>query len=446
MVNKNIYLISLGCPKNLVDAEHLLGRMVADGWRVVEEPDQAEAILVNTCSFIEAAVSESVEHLLEASRLKREGRLRALVAFGCLPQRYRSELAEAMPEVDLWWGSGAYEELPSALSALLSDGHRPAPDWDRRGFLPVGSGARLRSAPFYRAYLKIAEGCSNRCSYCIIPRLRGPYRSRPLTDLVEEARGLAAQGVRELILVAQDTTAYGRDLGGGDLAELLDRLADVAGLRWLRIMYAYPEGVTDDLLSVMAGRPEVCPYLDLPLQHASRRVLRRMGRRIDEAPLDLVERIRSAVPGISLRTTVMVGFPGETEADFQALLDFVQRASFDSLGAFKFSAETGVAAAGFPDQVPQRAKENRRRKIMAVQRRIARAKNRTLIGQTVPVLVEGRSEETDLLLVGRTRGQAPEVDGVVYINRGRASAGDIVPVGITEAHDYDLVGGIAGPA
>ncbi|MBU2547738.1 MAG: 30S ribosomal protein S12 methylthiotransferase RimO [Proteobacteria bacterium] len=433
-----VHLISLGCPKNRVDSEYMLGCLAELGYRVVDDPAEAGLIVINTCAFIQSAVQESVETILAMGEFKRDQGAR-LVVTGCLPQRYQNELAASLPEVDVFLGTGRLDRLADYLDKP-PDGRIQCQD---PGFAPDRPGPRLRSAPFFQAYLKIAEGCSNACTYCLIPRLRGPLRSRPRTVLLEEASALAESGVVELVLVAQDTTAYGRDLAPKEtLARLLADLAEIPGLQWLRVMYAYPSGLSRELLEVMAGQEKVAPYLDLPLQHASPAVLKRMGRsgRID--PIGLVERLRRAVPGLTLRTTMMVGFPGETEEDFARLLDFVQAARFEHLGVFKFSPEEGTAAARSKTQVPQRIKEVRRRKLMALQRRISRGAQQQLVGRILPVLIEGLSEETDLLLAGRTAGQAPDIDGLVYITKGTAAPGRIEPVRITQAHDYDLVGEI----
>ena len=437
--SKKVYLVSLGCPKNLVDSEFVLGMLAERGAEYTDDPAEARIIVVNTCSFIQSAVEEAVETILDLAEYKRNGSAETLAVIGCLPERFGDDLAASLPEVDFFWGAGGLERIPELL--LSGRASPPLKDRPEPGFAPITPGPRLRSAPAHLAYLKISDGCSNACTYCLIPRLRGRLHSRPLPVLLNEAAALAASGVKELILVAQDTTAYGRDLGTGDnLAGLLAGLARIAGLEWLRVMYAYPTGLTDELLEVMASQPKVAPYLDLPLQHASPQVLQRMGRRGRRDLLKLVRRIRNRVPGITLRTTFMVGFPGETDDDFQRLMDFTTEARFERMGVFKFSAEEGAKASAFPDQVPQRIKENRRRKLMALQRRISREANQAMIGRIVPVLVEGVSSETELLLTGRTGGMAPEIDGRVLINKGTAAAGEIRPVKITETHDYDLVG------
>jgi len=443
-LKKSVYAVSLGCPKNQVDTEFLLGALIAAGYRTVDRPEDAGVLLVNTCAFIQAAVEESIETVLDLADHKAAGLAWAVVVVGCLPERYREDLAEALPEADLVCGTGGLDDLPARLEALRRGRTAAQETWPKPGFAPRTAGPRLAAAPFWRAYLKIAEGCSNACSYCLIPRLRGPLKSRPEKALVEEAEVLVAGGVKELILVAQDTTAYGLDLNRSDgLVGLVERLGKIDGLAWIRLMYAYPGRVTPTLIKVMAKQPKVCAYLDLPLQHVSPRVLRAMGRKGSQNFMALIRRLRKAMPDISLRTTLMVGFPGETDADFDRLMAFVLEARFDHLGVFKFSPEQGTAAAKRSDQVPGRVKEIRRRKLMAVQRKISRAKNKALVGKTLPVLVEGFSQETDLLLAGRTQGQAPDVDGVVYITRGTAQPGEIRPVTITQAHDYDLAGELA---
>ena len=444
MEKQTVYLVSLGCPKNLVDSENLLGLLAERGAEIVEEPTRAEIIIVNTCAFIQSAVEEAVETILEMAEYKKTGAAETLAVFGCLPQRYKNDLIQQLPEVDIFWGSGDPDRMIDRLPGFGGQPPLPPDEWSKPGFASAAPGPRLRSAPFYRAYLKIGEGCGNVCSYCMIPKLRGPYRSRPMDVLISEAEALADSGVRELILVAQDTTVYGLDTKTATLAELLSELASIPGLDWIRVMYAYPNGISDELIRVMADEPAVLPYLDLPLQHAAPNVLKRMHRDPDIDLPALIDNLKRQIPGLSLRTTMMVGFPGETDDDFKILLDFVEQARFDNLGVFKFFPEDGVPASTYPDQVQQKIKENRRRRLMAVQRRISASINKAKVGQSMPVLVEGVSPETELLLVGRTKGQAPEIDGVVYINKGVASAGEIRQVKITESHDYDLVGEIAG--
>lgn len=437
------YLLSLGCAKNRVDSEVILGVLISAGYRPEEDPLKAQLLIVNTCSFIESAAQESIDTILEIAQAKEKGSCRLLVVTGCLPQRYGKKLAGAMPEVDLFLGTGTFHRLPSLLSR-----HHPGDPQEvhlaNPRFLMDAETPRVLSGPFYSAYLKVAEGCSNRCAFCTIPAIRGHYRSRALDDLVREADWLASQGVRELNLVAQDTTAYGEDLGPTPrLADLLDALARTGLFSWIRILYAYPQRITGRLIEVMGTHPSICPYLDIPFQHASERVLGAMGRTGSATEfLRLVESIRGQIPGITLRTTLMVGFPGETEADFQELYEFVAEVRFHRLGMFAYSPEKGTSAARLGDSVPNRVKARRLRKLTALQEKISVAYHRKLIGTTQPVLIEGTSTETELLLGGRLASQAPEVDGRVLINRGCGHVGEIMPVRITEAHPHDLVGEI----
>jgi ribosomal protein S12 methylthiotransferase len=439
------YLVSLGCAKNRVDSEVILGALLAAGYQPEKDPLKAHLLVVNTCSFIESAVQESIDTILEMAQAKERGACPLLVVTGCLPQRYGKKLARALPEVDLFLGTGNFRRLPLLLSR-----HQPGDPQeihlDPPRFLMDAGTPRELSGPSYSAYLKIAEGCSNRCSFCTIPAIRGPYRSRALDDLLREAKWLASRGVRELNLVAQDTTAYGEDLGATPrLADLLEALAQTGFFPWIRVLYAHPQRITERLLEVMGSHPSLCPYLDIPFQHASERVLRAMGRSGSATEfLKLLDSIRGKLPGAILRTTVMVGFPGETEADFQELHEFAREARFQRLGIFPYSPEKGTAAARLGDPVPERAKTRRLRKLVALQERISLLYHRDLVGTTQPVLIEGTSSETDLLLEGRLPSQAPEVDGRVLINRGFGLVGKIMPVRLTEAHAHDLVGEIVG--
>jgi ribosomal protein S12 methylthiotransferase len=439
------YLLSLGCAKNRVDSEVILGALLAAGYQPENDPFKAGLLVVNTCSFIESAAQESVDTILEIAQAKERGACQLLAVTGCLPQRYGKKLARALPEVDLFLGTGTFRRLPALLSR-----HQPGDPQemylDPPRFLMDAKTPRALSGPSYSAYLKVAEGCSNRCSFCTIPAIRGPNRSRPLDDLLREAEWLASRGVRELNLVAQDTTAYGEDLGPKPrLAELLEALVRTGFFPWIRILYAHPHRITERLLEVMASHPSLCPYLDIPFQHASERVLRAMGRSGSTHEfLKLLESIRGRLPGATLRTTVMVGFPGETEADFQQLYEFVGQACFQRLGIFSYSPEKGTAAARLGDPVPERIKTRRLKKMAALQERISLVYHQGLVGTTQPVLIEGPSPETDLLLEGRLPSQAPEVDGRVLINRGLGRVGEIMPVRITEAHPHDLIGEIVG--
>jgi len=433
-----VYLHTLGCPKNRVDSEVMLGTLTVAGFRLVADPARAEIIVVNTCGFIESAKEESIDAVVELAQHKLHGRCRKLVVAGCLTQRYHEELARELPEVDHFVGTGAYADI----ARIVGDAQArrvvvPDPDFVHGAATP-----RVNSLAGHTAYVKIAEGCDNACAFCIIPALRGPQRSRPVEDVVAEAEALAAQGVVELSLVAQDLTAYGQDLPGRvRLAHLLPALCRVEGIRWIRLHYAYPRDFPDALIDVIAREPKIAKYLDMPLQHASDRLLRSMRRGKPSRFLrELLARIRAGVPGIALRTALIVGLPGETPDDFEELLDFVREQRFERLGVFEYSREEGTPAAGMAGQVPARTKRARWERVMALQREIAREHQRAAIGRRVEVLVEGRSEETEHLLAGRNSQQAPEIDGLTYVNEGTAFPGEIVTVEVTDAHDYDLVG------
>jgi len=433
-----VYLHTLGCPKNRVDSEVMLGTLTDAGFRLVQDPARAEIIVVNTCGFIESAKVESIDAVVELAQQKREGRCRKLVVAGCLTQRYHEELARELPEVDHFVGTGAYADIARIVGDAQAQ-RVVVPDPD---FVHAASTPRVNSLAGHTAYLKIAEGCDNACAFCIIPALRGPQRSRPVDDVVTEAEALAAQGVVELSLVAQDLTAYGQDLPGKvRLVNLLPALCRAEGIRWIRLHYAYPRDFPDALIDVIAGEPKIAKYLDMPLQHASDRLLRSMRRGKPSRFLrDLLARIRAGVPGIALRTALIVGLPGESADDFEELLDFVREQRFERLGVFEYSREEGTPAAEMAGQVPARVKRARFEKVMALQQEIAREHQRAAVGRRVEVLVEGRSEETEHLLAGRNSQQAPEIDGLTYVNEGTAFPGEIVTVEVTDAHDYDLVG------
>jgi len=435
--SKALYMATLGCPKNRVDSEVMLGTLGARGYTLVERPEDASVIVVNTCAFIGPAKQESVDTILELAELKKSGRCNTLVVTGCLSQRYGPELAKEMPEVDHFLGTGAYVQIGDLLAAEAAPRQIiPDPDYVHDARTP-----KVNSSPKWTAYLKISEGCDNACAFCIIPTLRGAQRSRPIDDLVAEARTLAASGVRELNLVAQDLTAYGHDLPGRpQLHQLLEALCSV-DVRWIRLHYAYPRVFPDALIEVMAREPKIAKYLDMPLQHASDRLLRSMRRGRDSAFLiALLAKLRARIPGLTFRTSLIAGLPGETEDDFALLKEFVRTQRFERMGCFQYSDEEGTAAYDFPDKVPQKVIERRWREVMAVQKRINREQNRALIGKRLEVLVEGPSPESEHLLVGRHEGQAPDIDGVVYINDGFGYPGEFVTVEVTEAHDYDLVG------
>lgn len=442
-MNKTVHLISLGCAKNLVDSERLLAAAVGQlHLRTTAEADQADLILVNTCAFLQSAVEEALAAIMEAGTAKKPGA--RLVVLGCLPARYQGEdgrdLAQGLPEVDLWLKPEQYPDFEKILARLLMTETKIQNPAFTAEQLPAGG--RLSGTPFFRAFLKIAEGCDNRCTYCLIPQLRGRLKSYPADQLLAEAEALASGGVRELTLVAQDLTAYGHDLGEEEaLPGLVRRLSEIEGLDWLRLLYAYPERLSEKLVKDLAATPKVLPYLDLPFQHVAPGILKRMGRRAVQ-PLKLVQNLRRWWPGLALRTTLIVGFPGESEADFEELLAFVQEAVFDHLGVFKFSPEPEAPASRLPDQVPQGIKEKRRRKIMSAQRQISLAANRARVGRVFPVLAEGPGPDSDLVMSGRTPFQAPEVDGLIYFDGEQPRAGQIVETLILKAGPYDLVGRI----
>jgi ribosomal protein S12 methylthiotransferase len=437
-----VYLISLGCAKNLVDSQYVLGALAAAGFEPAAEAATASVLLVNTCGFLQAAVEEGIDEILRLAADKRPEQ--KLVVFGCLVERYRYELAKELPEVDLFLGVEPYASIVAAVGALLAGGR---PDRLILGKnIAAGEPPRLLTAPRHRAYLKITEGCGNRCSYCMIPAIRGPLRSRAIDDVTREAVWLERQGVRELSLIAQDLTAYGCDHGGrSELTALLDALTRHTSIPWIRLLYLHPRGVDDALLTRMAAEPRLLPYLDIPVQHASDRILKAMNRRYDRAFISgMVRNIRALIPGISLRTTFLIGFPGEEEPDVDEVIALLEELRFDHAGVFAYSNEPGAPSEYFPGQCPEEEKERRRDRVMAAQAAISAARQRGYIGQTLDVLVEGMSSESDLLLEGRSVYQAPEVDGCVYINEGTAAPGDIVRVRIDEAHTYDLAGGIVG--
>ena len=441
--DRTIHFVSLGCPKNRVDSEVMLGVAESSGFRHVPEPETADVIVVNTCGFIDAAKQESIQTILELGAHK-QGRCQKLVVAGCLSQRYASELESELPEVDHFLGSSDMLKLERVLSG---DAERllvgnPA-DWVVRSSDPRRLSTRGASA-----YLKLAEGCNRNCSFCVIPQIRGKQRSRSAEDVVEEARRLAAAGVLELNLVSQDTVAYGRDLkDGASLAKLVERIAAVPGLRWVRLFYLYPETLDAALLELLAGHPRVVPYVDMPLQHAADAMLRRMRRGHGGARLrQVVERLRARIPELVLRTAFIVGHPGETDAEFEELCDFVTWAEFDRVGVFRYSDETTAHAYTLDGKVPEKTAAARAKKLMSLQRRISRRKNRALVGRELDVLVEGPSEESEFVMVGRHAGQAPEIDGVVYLSEGLVQPGEMRRARITKATDYDLLGAVQDDA
>lgn len=434
-----IGMVSLGCPKNQVDAEMMLARLEDAGFQIVDDPYEAELVIVNTCGFIEDAKREAIDSILEMAQLKEDGTLKALVVTGCLAQRYQQEVLEEIPEIDALIGIGANGDIVKVCEAALEGAAQPS--FPPREAMPL-EGRRVLTTPPYWAYLKIADGCSNCCSYCAIPGIRGPFRSRRMERIVEEAGELAASGVKELILVAQDTTRYGEDLYGAlMLSELLTRLCQVEGIEWIRLLYCYPERITDALLETIAREPKVLHYLDIPLQHCDAQILRRMNRSGSRESLAaLIAKIRAQIPDIVLRTTVMTGFPGEDEAAFTELAEFVKEQRFDRLGCFAYSQEEGTAAAAFPDQVDEEVKQHRAELILQDQYDIVEANNRARIGKTFRAVVEDYDAYTDSY-TGRTWMDAPEIDGTVRFTCGYPlNDGDFVDVEIFDVSDYDLIG------
>ena len=436
-----IGFVSLGCPKNLVDSEVMMGQLVARGHELTPHPDQADVLVVNTCSFIDPAKKESVDTILEMAEYKKVGRAKKLIVAGCLVERYRGDIRKEMPEVDAIIGTNELDGIVAACEGL-EPGTDPLEPYLYHDLTP-----RVLSTPRQFAYVKIAEGCDHPCSFCVIPQYRGAFRSRRFESVISEAERLFAQGVREINLIGQDTTCYGEDLGIADgLAHLLARLARIETPRekWIRFLYAYPNKVSQKLLDTMAEHRALVPYIDMPLQHASAGVLKRMKRGASgDIFLRLVERIRRTIPGAAIRTSFIVGFPGESARDFEELCQFVQAAKFDNMGVFTYSDEDTSASYALDGKVDGRTTHNRKRRLMAIQRRISRARNRALVGTETAVLVSGVSDETDLLWEGRMPTQAPEIDGVALINDVEGDAprsGEIRRLRITEAQDYDVVG------
>jgi ribosomal protein S12 methylthiotransferase len=440
---KKLYLQSLGCPKNLVDSESMLGLLQQAGYEPCAEPEAADVLLINTCGFIQSAVEEAIEEILALAAVKAGRPGTRLVVAGCLVQRYGEKIRREMPEVDLFIGTDGFQDIARHLEQLQPGGSSIIRS-DIPLFLADSATPRQRSTPPHRAYLKVTEGCINRCTYCLIPSIRGPLRSRPQADLLQEARQLTGQGVKELTLIAQDLTSYGLDQGTGpQLVPMLQALLAESDVPWLRLLYLHPLRVDRALLELIAAEPRIVPYLEIPLQHISSRLLKRMNRGYGRPHAEeLLAEIRRTLPGAALRTTFMVGFPGETEEEVAELEEFIHRQEFDHLGIFTYSNEEGCAAAALPDQLPQEVKEERRGRLMEMQAGISLRKNQQRVGSIEEVLVEGLSKETDLLLEGRAWYQAPEIDGCVYINSGSCNPGDFAKVRITEAHPYDLIGEI----
>ena len=436
----NILFISLGCDKNLVDSEVMLGLLDKKGYQIVDSEEDADIIVVNTCCFIHDAKEESIQTILEMAEYKKEGKLKALIVTGCLAQRYQQEIIDEIPEVDAVLGTTSYDHIVEAVEeALAGKGHVVLEDVDA---LPDVKEKRLVTTGGHYAYMKIAEGCDKHCTYCIIPKLRGNYRSVPMEKLLAEAKDLADQGVKELILVAQETTVYGKDLyGEKSLHKLLRELCKISGIQWIRILYCYPEEIYDELIQTIKEENKVCHYLDLPIQHASDAVLKRMGRRTSKAQLvEIIEKLRKEIPDISLRTTLITGFPGETQEQHEELKDFVDEMEFDRLGVFTYSPEEDTPAATMTEQIPEEVKEDRQAELMELQQEIAFDLAEDMVGREVLVMIEGKVADENAY-VGRTYKDAPNVDGLIFINTDEElMSGDFARVRVAGALEYDLIG------
>lgn len=435
-----ILFISLGCDKNLVDTEVMLGMLASRGYEMTNDEQEADIIVINTCCFIHDAKEESIQNILEMAEYKKSGSAKALIVTGCMAERYRQEILDEIPEVDEILGTTAYDRILDAVDAALAGQHEVmTADLDA---LPLPETKRLVTTGGHFAYLKIAEGCDKHCTYCIIPKIRGNFRSVPMERLLKEAQDLAEQGVKELILVAQETTLYGKDLyGEKSLPKLLRELCKISGIRWIRILYCYPEEITDELIQVMKEEPKICHYLDLPIQHANDTILKRMGRRTSKQELiDIVQKLRKEIPDICLRTTLITGFPGETQEQHEEVMEFIDTLEFDRLGAFTYSPEEDTPAATFEDQIDEEVKEDRQADIMELQQEIAFDKAEDMIGREVLVMIEGKVADENAY-VGRTYRDAPNVDGLIFINTDvELISGDFAKVKVTGALDYDLIG------
>lgn len=436
----NILFISLGCDKNLADSETMLGMLASRGYQIVDEEEKADVIIVNTCCFIHDAMEESIETILQMAEYKKSGSLKALIVTGCMAERYREEITKEIPEVDAVLGTASYGHILDAVDEALK-GHSYLM-MEPLDTLPIIETHRLVTTGGHYAYLKIAEGCDKHCTYCIIPKLRGNFRSVPMDHLIKEAEQLAADGVKELILVAQETTLYGKDLyGEKKLPELLHKLCQISGIRWIRILYCYPEEITEELIQTMKEEPKICHYLDLPIQHASDGILKRMGRRTSKEELvHIISRLREEIPDITLRTTLITGFPGETQEQHEELMDFVDEMEFERLGVFTYSPEEGTPAASMPDQIEESIKEDRRAELMELQQEIAFEQAEDMVGKEVLVMIEGKVADENAY-VGRTYKDAPNVDGLIFVNTdAELMSGDFAKVKVTGACEYDLIG------
>ena len=442
----NILFVSLGCDKNLVDTEVMLGLLAKKGHQMIDDETQADIVIVNTCCFIHDAKEESIQTILEMAQLKETAALKKLIVTGCLAQRYKEEILEEIPEVDAVLGTTSYDEIAEVIDGLFSES--PMERADARmimkdvDYLPETQKGRLVTTGGHFAYLKIAEGCDKHCTYCIIPKIRGNFRSVPMEELIDEAKELADQGVKELILVAQETTLYGKDIyGEKSLPRLLKALCKIQGLRWIRILYCYPEEITDELIQVIKEEPKICHYLDLPIQHASDAILKRMGRKTSKEQLiSIIGKLREEIPDITLRTTLITGFPGETDEQHEELMDFVDQMEFERLGVFTYSPEEDTPAAEMPDQISEEIKQDRQAELMELQQDIVFDRNEDLIGEEMLVMIEGKVADENAY-VGRTYRDAPNVDGLIFVNTDEELvSGDFAKVKVTGAMDYDLIG------
>ena len=432
------HMVSLGCARNRSDSEVMLGALKEDGWSHCQDPESSDAIVINTCAFIDDAKDESIAKILEAADIKRSNPDTKVIVTGCLSQRYKSQLKDGLPEVDLFIGTDEFPRIPNFLKENLPAGSVKA---KRTNYLYSGELPKENTLSSSSAYVKVAEGCQHNCSFCIIPAIRGRLRSRPIDSIVSEVGRLGDQGVKEINLIAQDLAAYGRDTGEYSLRELLEQLVEVDKISWLRMLYVYPENISDDFLSLWSTSDKIVPYIDIPVQHAADGILSTMNRDVSADQIRAtIERVRAAVPNVAIRTSVMVGFPGETDNDFRDLMRFVRAVEFDHLGCFTYSKEQGTVAGRMSNQIAKDVMLERQSELMALQQGISQRKLRSYIGSRQKVLVKGLSDETDLLYEGRLATQAPEVDGLVYINDGPALPGQIQEVLITETHEYDLVG------
>ncbi|NLP46238.1 MAG: 30S ribosomal protein S12 methylthiotransferase RimO [Epulopiscium sp.] len=442
-MSTSIAFVSLGCDKNLIDSENMLGLLKEAGFNLIIDEAQAEVIVINTCCFIQEAQEESIDTILQMALYKKEGKCKALIVTGCMAERYKKEIMQEIPEIDGIIGTTAYDQIVPVIQKVLQ-GEKVEAFSDLHRHIEI-EGKRILSTPGYYAYLKIAEGCNNHCSYCIIPKIRGNYRSRSIESLLQEAKTLVQEGVRELIIVAQDVTRYGQDLyNEKKLPELLTQLCQIEDLRWIRLLYCYPEEITDELIQVMVKEPKICRYIDMPIQHANDDILRRMGRRSNQKQLrKVMEKLRQAMPDICLRTTLITGFPGETQEQFEDLYAFVKEMKFDRLGVFTYSREEGTKAATFSNQIPEEIKEERRNQLMELQQKISAELSKQMIGQKVEVLIEGQLPEQGVYC-GRTYKDAPDVDGMVFVpvksTFNDLLSGDFITVRIQEAYEYDVVG------